>query len=136
MPILKYGSESWTLNNKAVSAIDAAEMWCLRRMLKISYLDRVTNEEVLRRAGEKRRLCNDIKRGQATFFGHVMRREKLEHLVTTGKINGKRSRGRQREKITDCLSHWLRKTSIEVLHGVRDRVQFRAMVANAYTHGT
>ena len=70
-------------------------------------MSRVTNAEVLRRAGEKRSLANTIKRGQATFFEHVMRREALEHLLTTGKIEGHRSRGRQREKLTDTLSIWL-----------------------------
>lgn len=136
IPIMKYGSEAWTINNKAASTIDAAEMWCLRRMLKISYLDRVTNEDVLRRAGVEKHLCNDIRKGQATFFGHVMRREKLEHIVTTGKILGKRSRGRQREKITDCLGRWMGKTPIEVIHAVGDRERFRTMIANAQRHGT
>ena len=136
IPILKYGSEAWTINNKAACNIDAAEMWFLRRMLRISYIDRVTNEEVLRRAREKRHLCSDIRKSQATFFGHVMRRENLEHLVTTGKIPGKRSRGRQREKITDCLSRWLGETPIEILHAIRDRGRFRTMVADAHKHGT
>ena len=135
-PIIMYGSEAWTINNKAMSSIDATEMWCFRRMLKISYLDRVTNEEVLRRAGEKRRLCNNILKSQATFFGHVMRRGKIEHLVTSGKIHGKRSRGRQREKITDCLSCWLRETPINIMHAVGDRARYRAMIANAHEHGT
>ncbi|GFO12559.1 hypothetical protein PoB_003906400 [Plakobranchus ocellatus] len=48
-----------------------------------------------------------IRKRQATFLGHVMRRGKLEHLVTTGKFEGKRSRGRQREKIMDGLATWL-----------------------------
>jgi len=47
---MKYGSEAWTINYKAMNTINAAEMWCLRRMLKISYLDTITNEEVLRQA--------------------------------------------------------------------------------------
>ena len=67
-------------------------------------MDRESNEEVLRRPREKRSLCRNIVKKQATFFGLVMRRQKLEHQVTTGKISGGRSRGRQRKKITDCLS--------------------------------
>ena len=92
-PIMKYGSEAWTINNKAVNSINAAEMWCLRRMLKISYLDRVTNEEVLRRAGVRKNLCRNIRKTQATFFGHIMRRRGLEHMVTAGRIEGKQAEG-------------------------------------------
>ena len=49
-------------------------------------------------------LINRIRMRQATYFGHVMRREKLEHLVTTGKIEGIRSKGKQREKMLDGLT--------------------------------
>ena len=85
-PIMRYGSEAWTLNKKAIRSIEAAEMWFLRRMLRVPYTARQSNEEVLRRANVKRHLANNIRRGQAEFFGHVMRREALEHLITTGKI--------------------------------------------------
>ena len=107
IPILTYGSEAWTINNAAASIINAAEMWFLRRMMKISYTERIRNEEVLRRAGTKRILCTKVRQRQARFFGHVMRREGMEHLVTTGKINGKRSRGRQREKHLNGLQKWM-----------------------------
>ena len=136
IPILKYDSEAWTISNKAADTINAAEMWFLRRMLRISYMDRITNEEVLRRAGVERHIRRDIRKTQATFFGHVMRRQNLEHLVTTGKIIGRRSRGRQREKITDCLSRWLGATSISVLQSVGNSERFRNMIANAHRHGT
>ncbi|GFO16672.1 craniofacial development protein 2-like protein [Plakobranchus ocellatus] len=59
---------------------------------------------------------------QATFLGHVMRRGKLEHLVTTGKFEGKRSRGRQREKIMDGLATWLGPGKVsDILAAVKDR---------------
>ncbi|GFO35175.1 UDP-glucuronosyltransferase 2a1-like [Plakobranchus ocellatus] len=54
-----------------------------------------------------RSLVRTIRKRQASFLGHVMRRGKLEHLVTTGKFEGKRGRGRQREKIMDGLATWL-----------------------------
>jgi len=92
--VMAHGSAAWTISKNTVSTINATEMWCLRRMLRVFYMDSVSNEEVLRRAGEKRSLCRNIIKKQGTFFGLVMRRQKLEHLVTTGKINGRRSRGR------------------------------------------
>ncbi|GFO35670.1 hypothetical protein PoB_006217500 [Plakobranchus ocellatus] len=66
-----------------------------------------------------------------------MRREKLEHLVTTGKLEGKRGRERQREKITDRLATWLGPGRvIEALTTVKDRDLWRDMIANAYKQGT
>ncbi|GFO27294.1 hypothetical protein PoB_005379900 [Plakobranchus ocellatus] len=57
-----------------------------------------------------------------TFLGHVMRRGKLEHLVTTGKFEGKRSRGRQMEKIMDGLATWLGPGKVsDILAAVKDR---------------
>ncbi|GFO28844.1 hypothetical protein PoB_005534900 [Plakobranchus ocellatus] len=69
---------------------------------------------------------------QATFLGHVMRRGKLEHLVTTGKFEGKRIRGRQREKIMDGLATWLGPGKVsDILAAVKDRDLWRDMTANA-----
>ncbi|GFO22774.1 UDP-glucuronosyltransferase 2a1-like [Plakobranchus ocellatus] len=74
---------------------------------------------------------------QATFLGHVMKRGKLEHLVTTGKFEGKRSRGRQREKIMDGLATWLGPGKVsDILAAVKDRDLWRDMIANAYKQGT
>ena len=66
-----------------------------------------------------------------------MRREKMEHLVTTGMLEGKRSRGRQREKVLDSLASWLRATDVlEMLKATKDRDVWRDMIANAMKHGT
>ena len=74
---------------------------------------------------------------QTTFFGHVMRREKLEHLITTGMMEGKRSRGKQREKMTDGLVNWLGAGKmVEMLKATRDRRIWKDMIANAIKHGT
>ncbi|GFN77485.1 hypothetical protein PoB_000399100 [Plakobranchus ocellatus] len=73
----------------------------------------------------------------ATFLGQVMRRRKLEHLVTTGKFEGKRSRGRQREKIMDGLATWLGPGKVsDILAAVKDRDLLRDMIANVYKQGT
>ena len=76
--------------------IGAAEMWFLRRILRISWVDKVTNEEVLRRAGMQRELIQHIRKRQMAFLGHVYRRDDLERTVLTGKIKRKRDRGQQR----------------------------------------
>ncbi|GFO32575.1 hypothetical protein PoB_005908000 [Plakobranchus ocellatus] len=66
-----------------------------------------------------------------------MRREKLEHLAITGKLEGKRSRGRQREKITDGMATWLGPGRVtETLTVIKDWDLWRDMIANAYKQGT
>ncbi|GFO02931.1 endonuclease-reverse transcriptase [Plakobranchus ocellatus] len=72
--------------------LEATEMWFLRRMLRIPWTAKKTNERVLKEANKRRSLVRTIRKRQATFLGHVMRRGKLEHLVTTGKFEGKKSR--------------------------------------------
>ena len=112
-------------------------MWFLRRMLRISWKERKSNETVLKEAQTSRALVNKIRKRQATFFGHVMRREKMEHLVTTGMLEGKRSAGRQREKMADGMARWLGKTKVvELLKATRERDSWRGMIANAVKHGT
>ncbi|GFN86363.1 eukaryotic translation initiation factor 3 subunit f [Plakobranchus ocellatus] len=113
-------------------------MWFLRRMLRIPWTTKKTNERVLNEATNKRRsLVRTIRKRQATFLGHVMRRGKLEHLVTTGKLGGKRSRRRQREKIMDGLATWIGAGKVlDTLAAVKDRDLWRDMIANAYKQGT
>ena len=66
-----------------------------------------------------------------------MRREKLEYLITTGMMEEKRSRGKQREKMTDGLANWLRAGKVvEILKAARDRGIWKDMIANAIKHDT
>ena len=66
--------------------IEAAEMWFLRRMLRISWIDKVSNEEVLRKARVKRNLMKVIRKKQMQFLGHAMRSKGMQNLMLTGKI--------------------------------------------------
>ncbi|KAG1681055.1 DNA replication licensing factor MCM5 [Nymphon striatum] len=100
-PVLMYGCETWTITPGLKGNIEAAEMWFLRRMFKISYRDRVSNIRVLERAKTTRELLNCIQKRQLTFLGHSIRRGKLECLALEGRLEGKRSRGRQRTKFLD-----------------------------------
>jgi len=76
--------------------LQATEMWFLCRMLKISWKDKVSNEEVLRRANTSRQLMSTIVTRQICFVGHIVKKGKLKYLSLTGKVEGKRARGRQR----------------------------------------
>ena len=68
-------------------------------MLRISWKDRVTNDEVYRRMGTGKALLGDIVRRHLSFLGHVLRKDELEKLVVIGFVDGKRARGRQRETL-------------------------------------
>ncbi|GFO03983.1 hypothetical protein PoB_003048800 [Plakobranchus ocellatus] len=66
-----------------------------------------------------------------------MRREKLENLVTTGMLEGKRSRGKQREKLIEGLADWLKAgKSLEAIEATKDKKKWRTMIANAVKQGT
>ena len=130
--ILLYGCETWTISGKMQKRLEATEMWYLRRMLKIPWVDRVTNEEVLTRANTKRKLMNSIKSRKMKFLGHVMRRERTECLIVAGKMEGKRARGRQRMTYMDNVKQWTGKSSSNsLLQATRDRKIWKNMVVNA-----
>ena len=102
------GSECRTISPSMKQKIEAVGMWFYRRMLRISWTEHATNEEVLRRAGAKRKLINTTKKRQLQFLvGHVMRKEDLENLTLTGRIEGTRSRGRQRITYLKSVSKWM-----------------------------
>ena len=127
-----YGSESWTLSRGLINKLNAAEMWFYRRMLRISWTNRITNEEVLRRIGMQRTLVKEIRKRQLNFLGHILRKEKIEHLCLTGKIEGRRARGRQRKKYLDSILEDIGEnlTANQLIQLARDRLRWRQVIAN------
>ena len=132
--MLLYGSEAWTLNKQMEKRIEAFEMWCWRRLLKISWTERISNEEVMRRMGNEREIIMKIRVRQMRFVGHVMRRGKIEDLSLTGRIPGSRARGRQREKYMDGIVRTIGggRRAADILQVTRDRGVWQSMVANVY----
>ncbi|CAM1332323.1 Uncharacterised protein r2_g4141 [Pycnogonum litorale] len=133
-PVLQYGCEIWTLTSQLQNNIQAAEMWFLRRILRISYIDRKTNEEVLQRAGTSRELLKSIQKRQLSFLGHILRKGKIECIALQGRIDGKRDRGRQRIKFMDTIKDTIegstgRPTTIpEIFNDAKDRNLWKSMV--------
>ena len=82
---------------------EAAEMWFIRRMLRISWTEKKPNVNVLREGNVQRSLVKTIRKRQMEFLGHVCRRRGLEFLSLTGKVEGKRDRGKQRITFLDSL---------------------------------
>jgi len=98
--VLNNGCESWTWNKAMQKKIDAFEFWCYRRMLKISYTDKVSNQKVLERLHTELHFRKDMWKRKLEFAGHVMRGSSgKSHLcILEGKVCGKRFRGRPRPK--------------------------------------
>ena len=81
-------------------------MWFLRRMLRISWIEKISNDEVTRRAGVTPSLINTVRRRQMNYVGHVYRKDGIENTSMTGKIEGKRGRGKQRLTYHLSLNNW------------------------------
>ena len=136
-PIATYACETWTLTPELIRRLEALEMWFLRRMLRIPWTDKKKNVEILEEAGHKRNLVNTIRKRQAKFFGHVMRRGGLEKLAVSGKITGKRAPGRQRTKMMDSMTKWLGTgKNSSTIRATEERELWRAMTVNAVQHDT
>lgn len=129
---LLYGVETWTISTEMMKRLEAMEMWLWRRMMKIPWTARRTNEEVLEMVGERRQLIATVRGRQLKFFGHVMRKDGLENLMMTGMVEGSRGRGRPRVKYMDGLLKLVRgvMTRGQFIRATRNRSDWRSMVAD------
>ncbi|KAI5751137.1 hypothetical protein M8J77_004668 [Diaphorina citri] len=94
--VLLYGCESWIIRRREEKYLESFEMWLWRRMEGVKWTDKVRNEEVLKRMGEKRTLMGAIRKRKTSWLGHILRRNCLQRRIMEGKIEGKRGRGRMR----------------------------------------
>jgi hypothetical protein len=105
--IALFGSETWTLRAVDQKHVESFEMWCWRRMVKISWTDHVKNEDVLLRVKEQRNILHEISKRKANWIGHILHRNRLLQRVTEGKIQRRIEvrgrRGRRRRKLLDDL---------------------------------
>ena len=108
---LLYGCESWTINQKSMDRLKAFEMKCYRRMLKITWKEKKTNDFVWRRVTEilgKRpeSIEEIIKRRKLKFYGHQIRKQALAKVMIEGRVEGERPRGRPKRQWIDDLKEW------------------------------
>ena len=131
--VVGYGSEAWTYSKVIKEKLHAFEMWCYRRILKISWMERVTNKKVLETIGHQRVLVNERKKRKMRFAGHIIRGSYgfLARLILEGMTDGKRDRGRQRRAWGDDVKEWSGYESIRrAKRHSEDRDSWRVMVAN------
>ena len=93
-PVLMYGCESWTRKNAECQRIDAFELWCWRRTLRVPWTARKSNQSILKEISPDYSLEVLILKLKLQYFGHLMRRtDSLEKTLMLGKIEGRRRRG-------------------------------------------
>ena len=110
---------------------EATEMWLLRRMMRVPWTARRTNQQVLQMAGTSRLLMTTIRQRQLRYLGHVLRSRSIGKDCLLGMIEGTRPRGRPRMKLMDGVKEVAGCRSIgEVVRMAEDRSRWRYIVAN------
>ena len=135
-PIVLYGSETWTLLKESEKRVEAFEMWLYRRLAKISWKDKVRNEDVLTRLGVQRELLPTLQTNKLTYFGHIARHDCLPRSILMGIHEGKRKRGRPRRMWTNDIKDWTNRSMTDCMHLTQDRVTWRAMARQPWTEDT
>ena len=96
-PVVIYGCDSWTIKKAERQRIDAFELWCWRRLLRVPWIARRSNQSILKEISPGCSLEGLMLKLKLQYFGHLMQRtDSLEKTLTLGKIEGMSRRGRQR----------------------------------------
>ena len=105
-PVVMYGCESWTVKKAEHSRIDAFELWCWRRLLRVPWTARRSNQSILKEISPEYPLEGLMLKFKLQYFGHLMwRADSFEKILMLGKIEGRRRRGRQRMRWLDGITN-------------------------------
>ena len=104
-PVVTYGCESWTVKKAECQRIDAFELWCWRRLLRVPWTAKRSNQSILKEISPGCSLEGLMLKLKVQYFGHLMRRvDSLEKTLLLGGIGGRRRRGRQRMRWLDGIT--------------------------------
>ena len=125
-PVVTYGCETWTMRKADIRRIDAFEMWIWRRLLRIPWTKKKTNDWVLTHINTDRSLLNVIFKQQLTYYGHITRNiGSLEKDIFEGELDGRRKRGRPPMKWLDNIKKVTQRNDKELKQDAMNRLEWR-----------
>ena len=133
--IFLYACESWTLSAELRRKIQAMEMRCYRKILRISYKDHVTNEEVRAKIqqaiGPHEDLLTIVKKRKLQWYGHISRPSGLAKAILQGTVKGGRRQGRQRKRREDNIREWTGLEFAKCQRAVENREKWRKLIVKS-----